>query len=209
MDVDWPPVVSVNIHEEAPEPSESINKFNGRENMYPPPVVSVNIHEEVLEPNDSINEFNTRENLYPPPVVSVNIHDQVTESNESLAVANSIVSTVDPHDIVVSQIRKRKPRNPVSPRTQKRLKAEEKIFTYDVKTPCVNTCKRKFNVKFSGAQRKNINEQYWKMNWSERRLFIVTCCMRKPVTQHTAGDNSKRAKSNYDRKRLKCRSFCS
>lgn len=110
---------------------------------------------------------------------------EATDSTSNLATTKS------------GSIRKRKARNPLSPRCRKLLKQECVVASHALKTLCGNSCRRKCITKLSEVQRLKLNEEFWKMNWSDRRMYIVTSVKRQNVVQCTTGSKTKRSKSNF------------
>ncbi|KAG5870980.1 hypothetical protein JTB14_006707 [Gonioctena quinquepunctata] len=92
--------------------------------------------------------------------------------------------------------RKRKT-NTIKKCERKKLKLQEKSQAYALKecTSCTNKCIRKCKDKITENRRQQINDEFWKMSWSEQRIFIVGQCQRQIPKKHT--ENSSRANTYF------------
>ncbi|KAG5870477.1 hypothetical protein JTB14_006397 [Gonioctena quinquepunctata] len=92
--------------------------------------------------------------------------------------------------------RKRKT-NTIKKCERKKLKLQEKRKAYALKkcTSCTNKCIRKCKDKITENRRQQINDEFWKMSWSEQRIFIVGQCQRQIPKKHT--ENSSRANTYF------------
>lgn len=63
--------------------------------------------------------------------------------------------------------------------------------------PCENTCVFKCTQNLSYDQRCNLNHEFWKKSWIDRRSYVLTTCERLETKRKTAGAelNSKRTKT--------------
>ncbi|KAG5885241.1 hypothetical protein JTB14_032940 [Gonioctena quinquepunctata] len=92
--------------------------------------------------------------------------------------------------------RKRKT-NTIKKCERKKLKLQEKRQAYALKecTSCTNECIRKCKDKITENRRQQINNEFWKMSWSEQRIFIVCQCQRQIPKKHT--ESSSRANTYF------------
>ncbi|KAG5885830.1 hypothetical protein JTB14_017200 [Gonioctena quinquepunctata] len=92
--------------------------------------------------------------------------------------------------------RKRKT-NTIKKCERKKLKLQERRQAYALKecTSCTNKCIRKCKDKITENRRQQINDEFWKMSWSEQRIFIVGQCQRQIPKKHT--ENLSRANTYF------------
>ncbi|KAG5861482.1 hypothetical protein JTB14_024714 [Gonioctena quinquepunctata] len=60
---------------------------------------------------------------------------------------------------------------------------------------CTNKCIRKCKDKITENRRQQINDEFWKMSWSEQRIFIVGQCQRQIPKKHI--ENSSTANTYF------------
>ncbi|KAF0690079.1 Uncharacterized protein FWK35_00037667, partial [Aphis craccivora] len=93
------------------------------------------------------------------------------------------------------QIRKRKKYN-TSPKTRKEKKIELMKYKHTILPGCEHDkCRNKCTQKITENRRIEINKQYWEMNWSERKSYILNTCERFDVKSHKNNENCKRLNS--------------
>jgi len=93
------------------------------------------------------------------------------------------------------QIRKRKKYN-TSPKTRKEKKIELMKYIHTILPGCEHDkCRNKCTQKITENRRIEINKQYWEMNWSERKSYILNTCERFDVKSHKNNENCKRLNS--------------
>ncbi|XP_046688868.1 uncharacterized protein LOC124374757, partial [Homalodisca vitripennis] len=94
------------------------------------------------------------------------------------------------------QPRKRSAPKEKETRSSKQLRLKEK---HGIKPACdVNRCKMKCIQKITEERRKSIYEQFWSLDDSDRKMFILSCVTRKKVARRTTvadGVKSRRNKS--------------
>lgn len=56
-------------------------------------------------------------------------------------------------------------------------------------------CRNKCTQKITENRRIEINKQYWEMNWSERKSYILNTCERFDVKSHKNNENCNRLNS--------------
>lgn len=125
------------------------------------------------------------------PVVE-NIQIQTTISEPEAMQDQDLVSTEKDSNVCnltkLGKIRQRKSKdmNKVNPKQKQKAK-------HPVRTAC--DCKKKCTKKISELRRELINSQFWDMSWMERRLYVLKCCLRKPVKRRTLGEITARKNS--------------
>jgi len=93
------------------------------------------------------------------------------------------------------QIRKRKKYN-TSPKTRKEKKIELMKYKHTILPGYEHDkCRNKCTQKITENRRIEINKQYWEMNWSERKSYILNTCERFDVKSQKNNENCKRLNS--------------
>lgn len=102
------------------------------------------------------------------------------ETDENNDIGN--VENVAPNQDLTKkgQIRKRKPKE-MTPQQRKSLKMEKAKEKHKLQPPCQENCRKKCTTKIHENQRQNINKQIWAMNSEQRKMFILSCTLKKPV----------------------------
>lgn len=102
------------------------------------------------------------------------------ETDENNDIGN--VENVAPNQDLTKkgQIRKRKPKE-MTPQQRKSLKMEKAKKKLKLQPPCQENCRKKCTTKIHENQRQNLNKQIWAMNSEQRKMFILSCTLKKPV----------------------------
>ena len=144
-----------------------------------------------------------------PSAAMVTCTEEDVNSTVELAVAPSaamatgtekdVNSTVEPAVIPACTTarsglrRRRKPKKLSSPRSKKLAKAE----VHKILPPCNEKCKRKCAQKISQKQRCRLNNEFWKLNWYEQKVFILSSCRYLDVKRSTTEESRRGKTVNY------------
>lgn len=77
---------------------------------------------------------------------------------------------------------------------RKLKKLDNRKLKHSLKPPCVN-CKKNCSASFRNEQRININAEYWRMTFTEKRSFVANSITAEDVKRHRGSANSRRQKS--------------
>lgn len=101
--------------------------------------------------------------------------------------------------------RKRK-KYDVSVKDRKSIKYESLKQKHNVKAPCTQ-CQKTCIENIDDIQRTRLNNQFWDLNWEDRRRFILNACSRHEIKRRTTQGPSQ--KNNTYKYFLKDHNDCS
>lgn len=89
-------------------------------------------------------------------------------------------------------LRKRK-KYALNKTSRKQIKIEQRKKSHVVQPGCDReTCRRKCVLNITENRRVDINNQYWEMNWQDRRSFVHSTCESSEIISRSKNENTKR-----------------